>query len=213
MPVFSLGKLQESLSVLYKLVLKGKIPRVPIYINGIGMKINRLYDRHRYLINVNDTEFQVTQTGYTNYQKVESPEDLFKESCIVLVSSGMMTEGTLSHSLAPWFLRDKPSAIFTSGYMDLTSPGYTIANAETGQYIPWGFTNTNLLVKCGIKNFRFSAHSSAKGLIQTAASINPEKIILVHGDEGAIDLLGQRLLKKMPHVKLTAAQMGKTILL
>ncbi|GMU86006.1 MAG: Ysh1p: subunit of polyadenylation factor I [Ignavibacteriales bacterium] len=211
MPVFSLGKLQELLTTIWQLMHKRKVPFTDIYVNGIGMKLNRLYDRHRYLVNMVDPNFQVTGTGYRNITTLEKKEDLFKEPCIVMASSGMLNEGTLSYTLAPLFLRQKDCAIFTAGYMDPESAGYAVANAKKGDHIYFPGQSKAIPVKCAIRKFRFSAHSSAEGLVKIAAEINPERVILVHGDEGAVLEMGSILLKKIPHVKIHAAEPGKLI--
>ena len=44
-PVFALGRTQEILFLLYRLISQRKIPAVPVYLTGMGVKINRIYDR------------------------------------------------------------------------------------------------------------------------------------------------------------------------
>ncbi len=45
LPVFALGRTQEIMVLLHRLITGGKIPPVPIYLTGMGIKINRIYDR------------------------------------------------------------------------------------------------------------------------------------------------------------------------
>ncbi|MCB0298178.1 MAG: MBL fold metallo-hydrolase, partial [Calditrichaeota bacterium] len=45
LPVFALGRTQEMLAMIQHLRLRGHLPSVPVYITGMGLKINKIYDR------------------------------------------------------------------------------------------------------------------------------------------------------------------------
>jgi Cft2 family RNA processing exonuclease len=68
-------------------------------------------------------------------------------------------------------------------------------------------------VKCDIKNFRFSAHSQREDLLKVVEKLNPDKVILVHGDPPAIDWTGASILKENKKRKVFAAEPGKEIIL
>ena len=210
-PVFALGKLQEVLSTIWKLMEKNKLTRTEIYTGGIGTKINKLYDANRYLVNVVDTDFLIRSIPIKNINHVEKPEDFFKYPCIVIASSGMMIEGTASFNLAKSWLKKKDSAIFIVGYMDENTPGYKISKAVKGEKIKLTDYSEGQIVKCSIKHFKFSAHSNREGLIEIVERLKPEKVILVHGDEDAISWVGNQILKEFKTVKVHQAEMGKQI--
>ena len=75
-PVFALGKMQEVLSTLWKLMERNKLTRTDIYSGGIGTKINKLYDANRYLVNVVDTDFLLRSIPVKNINQIENPEEL-----------------------------------------------------------------------------------------------------------------------------------------
>jgi Cft2 family RNA processing exonuclease len=210
-PVFALGKMQEVLSTIWKLMERNKLTKTEIYSGGIGTKINKLYDSSRYLVNMVDTDFLLRSIPINNINQVEKPEDFFKCPCIVVASSGMMIEGTASFNLAKTWLKKKDSAIFIVGYMDENTPGYKISKALKGEKIKLTEYSEEEIVKCSIKHFKFSAHSNREGLIEIVRKLKPEKVILVHGDDNATSWIGGQILREFKSTKVHQAQLGKEI--
>jgi Cft2 family RNA processing exonuclease len=210
-PVFALGKMQEVLSTIWKLMERNKLTRTEIYTGGIGTKINKLYDTNRYLVNMVDTDFLLRTIPIKNINQIEKPEDFFKYPCIVVASSGMMIEGTASFNLAKSWLKKRDSAIFIVGYMDENTPGYKISKAAKGERIKLTEYSEEQIVKCSIKHFKFSAHSNREGLIEIVRKMKPEKVILVHGDDEAISWIGNEILKDFRGIKVFKAELGKEI--
>ena len=209
-PVFSLGKMQEILATLWQLMLKRKLTQTEIYTGGIGNKINRVYDYNRYVVNMIDPEFELNNIPTKNIYEVSNYEDFFKQPCIVLASSGMMIEGTVSFNLGERWINQINSAIFTVGYMEENTPGYIFSKAKKGAKII--LKDTEKEVKCTIENFRFSAHSKREGIIKVAGRLKPKETILVHGDPPAIDWVGKSLLTKFKGMKVYSAEIGKEII-
>jgi Cft2 family RNA processing exonuclease len=114
--------------------------------------------------------------------------------------------------LAKRWLRKKDAAIFTVGYMDPSTPGSIIANAKKGDKIQLTEREKKVEVKCEIKNFRFSAHSKREELVSLVKRLNPDKIVLIHGDKEAIDWMGASVLKQFPGKKVFAAENFKETL-
>jgi predicted metal-dependent RNase len=139
-------------------------------------------------------------------------EEFFRYPSIVLASSGMMVEGTNSFTLARHWLHKKDSAIFTVGYMDENTPGYTISNARRGDKIQLNGNDKKIEVNCYIKNFRFSAHSKREELMSIVKKLNPQNIILVHGHNSAIDWVGSSIIKAKHDKKVYAPQNSKEII-
>ncbi len=210
-PVFALGKMQEIISTIWKLMERNRLTRSDIYTGGIGIKINKHYDTNRYLVNMVDPEFQLKSIPIKNLNEVENPEDFFKHPCIVVASSGMMIEGTTSFNIAKTWLKKKDSAIFVVGYMDESTLGYRVSNAKLGDKIQLTDYSKKQIVKCLIKQFKFSAHSNREGLLEIVKKLRPEKIILVHGDEQAIRWIGNAVLKEFKEIKVFQAELGKEI--
>jgi Cft2 family RNA processing exonuclease len=211
-PVFALGKLQEMLVTIWLQMQRNKITGVDIYTGGIGNKINRIYDYNRYVVNRNETELMLSDIPQKNLNELNDFDDLFKFPSIVLASSGMMVESTNSFMLAKRWLQKKDSAIFTVGYMDPSTPGSIIASARKGDKIQLTDREKKTEVKCSIKNFRFSAHSKREELLSLVKKLNPDKVVLIHGDKEAINWMGASILKKYPGKKVYAAENFKEIM-
>lgn len=212
-PVFALGKLQEMLATIWLLMQKRKLSQVDIFTGGIGTKINRVYDYNRYVVNRIDKEFELSMIPQIDYTQLSSPDEFFKNPSIVLAASGMMIKGTSSYDFAMRFLQQKNSAIFTVGYMDERTPGYLISNAKKGDKIFIDNSDKPIEVKSEIKNFRFSAHAKREQLISIVKKLKPDNVILVHGDEEAINWMGKQILKSFSGIKVYVAVCGKEIVL
>jgi len=210
-PVFALGKMQEILATIWKLMMKNKLPKTEIYTGGIGTKINKTYDTNRYIVNMVDPAFELRHIPLHSLSEIENPEEFFKSPCIVVASSGMMIEGTASHNLAKRWLKQSNSAIFIVGYMDESTPGYKIANAGKEEKIKLTEFREEEIVKCSIKKFSFSAHSKREELIEIVRKLNPKNVILVHGDEDAIGWIGNQILKNFIDTRVFQAEIGKVI--
>jgi len=211
-PVFALGKLQEILATIWLQMLRNKITNVDIYTGGIGNKINRIYDYNRYVVNRNEKELMISDIPQKNLNELTDFDDLFKFPSVVLASSGMMVESTNSFLLAKRWLHKKDSAIFTVGYMDPSTPGSIISKARREDKIQLTEWDKKVEVKCEIKNFRFSAHSKREELVSLVKKLNPDKVVLIHGDKEAIDWIGASILKHFPNKKVFAAVNFKEII-
>lgn len=205
-PVFALGKLQEILTTIWLQMQKNKITSVDIYTGGIGNKINRIYDYNRYVVKRNEKELMLSDIPQKNLNELKDFDELFKFPSIVLASSGMMIESTYSFLLAKRWLQKKDSAIFTVGYMDPSTPGNTISKARRGDKIQLIERDKMVEVKCEIKNFRFSAHSKREELVSLVKKLNPDKVVLIHGDKDAINWMGATILKQFTGKKVYAAE-------
>jgi cleavage and polyadenylation specificity factor subunit 3 len=210
-PVFSLGKMQEMLATIWQLMQKKKLTTVDIYTGGLGTKISRAYDYNRFVVNRVDEEFELNTIPQKDYYEISNPEEFFKHPCIVLASSGMIIKGTASYNFGRRWLMQKDSAIFTVGYMDTETPGYVIANSERGDKIQLSEYDEQIEVNCRIKNFKFSAHARREDLLKIVDKLNPDNVILTHGDEDALDWMGSSILKKYKGIKVYTAILGKEI--
>ena len=210
-PVFALGKTQEILSSVYKLMLKRKLPETNIYTGGIGKNISGIYDKNRYKVTVNDPNFELSDIPQINLFDIDDLNEFKKNPGIVLASSGMMIEGTASYKLLDFWLRQKNFAVFGVGYMDPETTGYKIMNSKTGDKIQLNENSESIKIKCGINRFYFPSHSKREDLIRVVKKTNPKKVILIHGDKEAQDWMGYNILHSYPHIKLYAAEPSKEI--
>jgi len=212
-PVFSLGKTQEVLATIWKLMLGGKLTQTDIYTGGIGKKISRVYDYNRYAVNVQNPEFELKSALQKNLYDVENSENFFKSPCIVLASSGMMLEKTASFKLAKRWIEQENSAIFSVGFMEKSTPGYRFAHAVKGSKIRIYESGKEVEVNCTIKNFRFTSHAKRESLVEIVKRLKPQNVILVHGDASSINWVGASILKNNRGIKVFSAEIGKEMVI
>ena len=138
MPVFAIGKTQEVLTMIHHFKAKRWIPRdTPVYIGGLSTKMTVLYDRHA------DTTRR-TLPGFRIFEEMDLQAGNRKRrgpiplhpGCIYALSSGMMTEKTVSNQFARLgFLENRKNSLFFVGYADPASPGGRLRHAVPGDKI------------------------------------------------------------------------------
>jgi cleavage and polyadenylation specificity factor subunit 3 len=208
-PVFALGKTQEILAAIWKLMEKRKLIQTDIYTGGLGSKLNRVYDYNRYVVNYSKPALELRNIPQKNLFDVDNYNEFFKTPSIILASSGMMLEKTTSFQLGKKWLAQSKSAIFTVGYMEESTPGYRFSKALKGNKIQITNYSRPSEVKCTIKNFRFGSHSKREGLLEIVKTLNPSNAILIHGDSTAIDWVGATILKTYKNTKVLRLSAGR----
>lgn len=207
-PVFSLGKMQEMLLTISILMERNDLIMADIYTGGIGRKINRIYDNYRYTSRRVDQEMCISDISQIDIYELKSLNHLLKNPSVLLLPSGMMIKGTISFNYALEFLKRDNFGIFTVGYMDSDTPGYKISNSQTGSKIILE-EKLEIVVKCKVENFKFSAHSRREELLEIVNNLMPDRVIFIHGEEDAINWLGDSILKKYPKIKANFVSNGK----
>jgi cleavage and polyadenylation specificity factor subunit 3 len=199
--------------MFWRLMEKGAMPKVDIYTGGVGRKLCSIYDKNRFTVAYNDTDFILSDIPQKDLYEVEQIDDLLRHQSIVLAGSGMMIRNTLSFKLAQRWLSNPKAGIFTVGYMDPETPGYRVTRSSKGDLIQLTDSLEPQNVSCDIDRFRFSAHSNRDGIISIVEQLRPSTVVLVHGEHESIDWMGYSIMKRFPGIKLHAAEIGKQITL
>lgn len=206
-PTFALGKTQEVLRVLWGLMQRGSIPQLPIFTAGMGLKINKIYDQYCYTEPMRQPGFEVSDIPQ---QRIIFDElytgPYFKHPSIVLVSSGMMNKGTLSHALALQWMQKPNFGIAFIGYQDPDAPGYALLNSLPG--VPFEFGQRTVRRVCHIERLRFSAHASLDGLLGFVMDVRPGTAVLMHGSVEACDHLALCIKERLPGTRVLIPRRG-----
>lgn len=213
-PVFALGKTQELLAMLWRMRLRGLLAAVPIYIGGLSTKLTNLYDTLAQDEQRLHPELQLLQE-LAPY--VLSGNEVFtispRKKCIFALSSGMMTENTLSNLFARKILADPNQSLFFVGYSDPESPAGRIRAAQPGDSVVLDPKQPPIKLECHIEEFNFSAHATRESLLNYAVALRPKKIVLVHGDRPAIEWFQLKLYRELPETEVLIPEPGKRVLL
>lgn len=209
-PVFALGKTQELLAMLWNMRIRGLLAHVPIYIGGLSTKITGIYDALAASSIRSHPELQLLQemAPYVlsgNEINTISP----RKKCIFALSSGMMTEHTLSNIFCRKVLGDANQSLFFVGYSDPESPAGRIRRAPQDAPVCLDKDASPIPLRCHIEEFQFSAHASRETLRNYALLLKPEKVVLVHGDRPAVDWFQLALFKQLPETEIIVPDPGK----
>ncbi len=212
-PVFAFGKTQEILLMLKELTEAGDIPQVPVHIGGLSTKMTRIADkycdhegRHHsgYGIIGNFPDLQILQRGR------REPE--FSPGHIYAISSGMMSEHTVSNRFAKHILSDPKNSLLFVGYADPSTPAGRIQQTAPGDSVLLDEnTGYEMMLNCRVEKFDFSGHSTREQLIDYAIDCQPERVILVHGDPDAKNWFKEELQAKMPQSEIVIPSPGERI--
>jgi len=197
-PVFALGKTQEILTLLHRFRSSGAL-EAPIYIGGLSTKITIVYDQ---LATNSQLSLQGLQLLGTLSPFVLNGRDVagtqIQRNRLYVLSSGMMTEHTLSNQMAARFVDRPEQSIFFVGYADPDSPAGKLKSAHDGALVQMEQGSSRLPVLCTREEFDFSGHAPREFLMEYIVKTKPRTVILVHGDPPSLDWFKDGIAKALP---------------
>ena len=209
MPLFALGKTQELLAMLHGFRRRGQITNCPIYIGGLGAKLTEAYDslahsapRLRPEMQILDTTAPFVLAGRGAH---EAP---IKPGRIYALSSGMMTEKTLSHTFAQRILSSPEHSLFFVGYADPESPAGRIRSAAPGASLALDGDPGPRPIRCTVEQFSFSGHASRESILNYIIRLKPKKVLLVHGDPPAVAWFQESVKAALPGTEVVLPTPG-----
>ncbi|HEX4086613.1 MAG TPA: MBL fold metallo-hydrolase [Chthoniobacteraceae bacterium] len=199
MPLFALGKTQELLVMLHDFRRRGQIPNCPIYIGGLGAKLTEVYDSLAHSAPRLRAEMQILDTTAPFVLAGRGSHDApIKPGRIYALSSGMMTEKTLSHTFAQRILSSPEHSLFFVGYADPQSPAGRLRAAAPGAELILDPEAGPRQIQCAVEQFNFSGHASRESIAEYVRKLAPRKVILIHGDPPAVAWFQQTLKNALP---------------
>ena len=211
-PVFALGKTQEILTMLWEMRRRLSRDVIPIYIGGLSTKITTAYDAFAHSPDRTRPQLQLLNevAPYVlsgNEVHTFSP----RRNCIFALSSGMMTEHTLSNYWVRKILPDANQSLFFVGYSDPESPAGKVRAAKPGDLVELDPELPPVELRCHIEEFNFSAHASRESLLDYAVRLRPRKILLVHGDPPAVAWFERELSARLPETDVIIPHPGRPV--
>ena len=211
-PLFAMGRTQETIMMLYELQKAKKLRKVSFLIGGLSIKMTKIYDRFSKRIRRNHQGLNLMRVkGLLSTPRSRGELPKLEQGKIYTLSSGMMTEKTMSNRLAQQFIANPRNLVACVGYADPDSPLARLIQSERGEEVLLDSKKDPVKRQCSVQSFDFSGHAPRESLIEYAESVNPEKIILVHGDRPAIEWMQERLTQRLPETKVIIPDPGKEI--
>ena len=162
LPSFAVGRAQELLLILKKYGLD----KYPVYLDGMAV------DATKTIVKELKKMFSSVTKVYNNRQR----NNLIKEPCIIVTTSGMLNGGPIVHYLEK--LHDRKECSLTlSGFQVPGSAGRELL--DTGKYIG---EEKSFKVDCDIDIIDLSAHAGRNELFKYIKMVDPQKIFVIHGD-------------------------------
>ncbi len=199
-PVFAVGRSQEVMLVLEDKMREGKIPRVPVYLDGMIFEATAIHTAYPEYLN-SQLRTQIFQQGDNPFlsdifHRVDSSTMRSnvidsKEPCIVLATSGMMSGGPVMEYFRSWAGIPDNALVFV-GYQADGTFGRRLQRGVSETTFMDGPRQVPIPVRFEMATIEgFSGHSDRAQLMNYVASVDPrpQRILVNHGDEAnAVDL-------------------------
>ncbi len=202
-PSFAVGRTQLMLYLIFQLMEKGKIPKVPIFLDSpMAIDTTKLYldfhADHRLSAVLHEDDkhaFKHPQLHY--YQKREQSMSLndYRGKAIIISASGMATGGRILHHLFHHLPNEK-NGIVIVGYQPEGTRGRRLLDGEPTVKI----YGNEVPVKAKIYHIQgLSAHADQDELMDWAEGFceKPKLTFIVHGETKSSEALAQKLNEEL----------------
>ncbi len=194
MPVLGVGRSQEIMLIIERIMREGKIPKAPVYMQGMVWDVTAIHTAYPDFFNakVKKSIFHQNQNPFLSdiFTKVGSWKEMQKiiesaDPCIIVATSGMMIGGASVEYFKGLAENPKNSLILTC-YQAEGSLGRKLENGDKEIIFPKGNNKTELLkVKMEVQAIHgFTGHSSRQQLMNWVRRLQPKprRIIVNHGE-------------------------------
>lgn len=192
LPELGTGHAQEKMLLIEESIRMGKIPRIPVYIDGMIWDINAVHTAYPdYLSNLVRSLIFSDRNPFTSeiFKRVGSPQERKKVieggPCIILATSGMLVGGASVEYLRE--LADNPNnGLCLSCYQP---PGGLGRQLQEGlKEVKFENEGKDEIVPIKLKFLSidgFSGHSSRNELMAFVSHINPKprRVVINHGEQ------------------------------
>jgi Cft2 family RNA processing exonuclease/dsRNA-specific ribonuclease len=191
-PAFAIGRAQEVLLLLRHAIRNGRLPRVPVFADGMVRAVCNVYAAHERYVS-EPLAREIRAAGHPFFadpvRPIRRPEErkeaLDAGPCVIVASSGMLAGGPSAYyaaELAP----HEQDAILITGYQDEESPGRALLKlAEQSGPRELRLGDRIVEVRCAFETYSLSAHADRLQMTALADALRPRTVVLVHGDEEA----------------------------
>ncbi len=192
MPVLGSGRAQEVMVIIERLMREKKIPKVPVYIDGMLWDITAIHTAYPEFLNRNIRQqiFHKDNNPFLSdiFRKVGSQKErkelLLEEGpCLILATSGMLTGGPSVDYLKE-LSGDKRHSLIFSCYQPPGSLGHRIRGGEKEVPFRDGNKTQILNINMEIHKVEITGHSDRRQLMNYVRRCNPSprKVIVNHGE-------------------------------
>ncbi len=170
-PSFAVGRTQDIILTLAK-------ARHEVWLDGMGKKVNSIYVQHPEYVR----SAKKLRQAMNHVRVVRNPKerDLALKGEVIVTTSGMLDGGPVLRYLDA-IREDSKSAILLTGYQVEGTNGRRLV--DEGVIDLWG---VDVDIKIEWQKFDFSAHAGHDDLVRFVEACDPQKVVLMHGDNREI---------------------------
>jgi KH/beta-lactamase-domain protein len=208
-PAFAVGRSQELMLVLEEAMREGRIPTMPIYLDGMIREATAIHTAYpeflrdglrERILHEDENPFladQFLQVDGGDEMREDIADD---EPCIILSTSGMVTGGPIM-SWLKLLGGDPENTLLFVGYQAQGTLGRRIQSGR--REVPFsdrGSRSDQLTLRLNVDSVSgFSGHADRSGLENFVRTMSPrpEEVLCVHGDESATDQLSSALYQEL----------------
>jgi metallo-beta-lactamase family protein len=188
-PSFAVGRTQDILFILEKLVKEKRLPHLNIYIDSpLADKATKVYIAHTELFDKEASHSFWFKGGegmtlhYTTALEESQKINKVKSGAIIIAGSGMCEGGRIRHHFKHNIWRPECSIVFTGFQVRGTLGRYIVDGAKRAHIL-----GEEMVIRAKVYTIGgFSAHADQKELLEwLGAFTNKPKVFIVHGEESA----------------------------
>jgi len=204
-PVFALERAQEMMYHISDLVHRKRIPEIPVFVDSpmaaevteIFLQFADFFDQETYQ-RIAASSPPLSFPGLRFARTVQESKDInnFSQSCVIMSTSGMCTDGRIKHHLKHNLDRPECTILFV-GYQGDGTLGRRILNREPFVRIH----GQDYKVRADVQQITgFSAHADQDDLLRWIGSFQhgPRRVFLTHGEEQVSLTLAELIRKRHP---------------
>ncbi len=200
-PAFAVGRTQDLLYILNRLVKERRLPKLDVYIDSpLAEEATRIYLSHPELFDedairmFNEARGDMVRMHFTTSVEESQNINRIRSGAIIIAGSGMCTGGRIRHHFKQNLWRPECSVIFV-GFQARGTLGRNIVDGAKKVWV----LGDEVAVKSRIYTIGgFSAHADQQELLEwlSVFTSNP-RLFVVHGEElvslGFAELIKQKL--------------------
>ena len=195
-PSFAVGRAQEIVYELHRLIVKGEIPPLPVYVDSpLATDVSQVFSQHSELydeetqafLKNNGAPLAFSSLSYTRTVEASKAINRQKGPLVIISASGMAETGRILHHLRH-NIEDPRNTILIVSWQAPGTLGWKLANKASEVRI----FGDSYRVRAQVATISgFSGHAGRDLLIQWAKALLPrvKKVFLVHGDPQALTAL------------------------
>lgn len=198
-PAFSVGRTQDILYVLNKLVKQARLPKLDVYVDSpLADKATKIYMAHPEYFDaeaMSTFRFRSSEGMHINFTtSIEESQKInrIKSGAIIIAGSGMCDGGRIQHHFKHNIWRPECSIIFTGFQVKGTLGRLIIDGAKSARIL-----GEEMVIRAKVYTIGgFSAHADQKELLEWLGTFtNKPKIFVVHGEE-SVSLEFENIIKQ-----------------